>query len=191
MDASPSLSHNSNQSLFFSSAMGHRLFTSSTSAQPDSDANGVTWSEPEPFSAIISCKEHLRDPSSLLSIHEVLRQKSSKMPMDGASAVSTFGAAAAALSQRSNGSVTPVLLSAWAKPDVGISMDEAGGKIEGVEEIDGEDSTGTGVHRGYQRSISIGAELCCSRSSPTMSRNTSLASLSWTLLPPIPTMDLH
>ncbi|RDB21822.1 hypothetical protein Hypma_010794 [Hypsizygus marmoreus] len=136
MDASPSLSHNSNQSSFFSSAMGYRLFTSSTSAQPDPDADDVTWSEPEPFSSVISRKEHPRDPSSLLSIREVLRQKSSKMPVDGASAASTSGAAAAS-SQRSNGSVTPVPPSAWAKPDVGISMDEAGGKIEGVEEIDG------------------------------------------------------
>ncbi|KAF9077795.1 hypothetical protein BDP27DRAFT_1357191 [Rhodocollybia butyracea] len=65
-------------SSFFSAATatGYKLFRTSALVQPDPDQEDVIWHEPEAYSAVISRKEHPRDATSLLSIREVLRQKS-------------------------------------------------------------------------------------------------------------------
>ncbi|KAL0059544.1 hypothetical protein AAF712_013689 [Marasmius tenuissimus] len=70
----PPSSSSSSSSSFFSTT-GYRLFRSSAASQPDPDQEDVIWHEPEAYSAVISRKEHPRDPSGLLSIREVLRQK--------------------------------------------------------------------------------------------------------------------
>ncbi|KAG5643166.1 hypothetical protein DXG03_001496 [Asterophora parasitica] len=120
MDSSPALSNQSNQSThssFFSAAMNYKLFTSSTDPTlPDPDLDDVTWSETEPFSAVVFRKEHPRDPTtSLLSIREVLRQ-GQKSPMPDPSRFGSLG----------RGPAPP---SAWAKADVQVSKDEADGVV--------------------------------------------------------------
>ncbi|KAF9456920.1 hypothetical protein BDZ94DRAFT_1326638 [Collybia nuda] len=121
LEPSPVLS---GQSSFFSAAVGYRLFTSSTHTQPDPDREDVAWSEPEAFSSVISRKEHPRDPTNILSIREVLRQKS---PVEGAiPTASRFGSFGPA------GSKNIVPPSAWAKPDVQISMDAADGEVSTI-----------------------------------------------------------
>jgi 1-phosphatidylinositol-3-phosphate 5-kinase len=88
----------------------------------------VTWSEPEAFSSVISRKEHPRDPTSILSIREVLRQKS---PVDGAGlTTSRFGSLGSAASKN----VAPTPPSAWAKPDVQVSMDAADGEVSTTQD---------------------------------------------------------
>lgn len=85
----------------------------------------MTWSEPEAFSSVISRKAHPRD-ATILSIREVLRQKS---PVDGgiltASRFSSLGTAGSKI-------VAPTPPSAWAKPDVQISMDAADGEVSTI-----------------------------------------------------------
>ncbi|KAG6816538.1 hypothetical protein H0H87_005315 [Tephrocybe sp. NHM501043] len=120
MDASPTLSNQSNHSSFFSAAMNYKLFTSSANPQPDPDLDDVTWSVPELFSAVVSRKEHPRDPSSLLSIREVLRTQQ-KSPAPESSRFGSLG----------RGPAPP---SAWAKPDVQVSKDEADGVVSASSE---------------------------------------------------------
>ncbi|KAG6914163.1 hypothetical protein DXG01_002001 [Tephrocybe rancida] len=115
MDGAPTLSSHSNHSSFFSAAMNYKLFTSSADPQLDPDLDDVTWSEPELFSAVTSRKEHPRDASSLLSIREVLRQQQ-KSPAPDPSRFGSVGRG-------------PAPASAWAKPDVQISKDEADGVV--------------------------------------------------------------
>ena len=64
----------STSSTFFSLNSGYRLFTSSKNL-PDPDEEGIVWSEPEPYSANISRKEHGRDASGLPYIRDVLGRK--------------------------------------------------------------------------------------------------------------------
>ncbi|KAF5376402.1 hypothetical protein D9615_008619 [Tricholomella constricta] len=119
---SPALSTHSNQSSLFSAAMNYKLFTSSALTQPDPDLDDVTWSEPELFSAVVSRKEHPRDPAtSILSIREVLRQ-GQKSPLPDPSRFGSLG----------RGPAPPL---AWAKPDVQVSRNEADGVVsaEGSE----------------------------------------------------------
>ncbi|KAJ7826005.1 hypothetical protein B0H14DRAFT_1278453 [Mycena olivaceomarginata] len=119
---------NSSASSFFSAK---QLFTASTQqAQPDPDQDDTVWYEPEAYSAVISRKEHPRDATSLLSLREVLRQKSPTL--DGVSIVggsssrfSSLGSAATKGSGAS-GLVPP---SAWSKPDVQISRHAVGGEV--------------------------------------------------------------
>jgi 1-phosphatidylinositol-3-phosphate 5-kinase len=68
---SPTLSQTSS---IFSAAKPYKIFTSGASPQPDPDQDD-TWRTPEPFSAVISRKQHPRDPSSLLSLRDVLRHR--------------------------------------------------------------------------------------------------------------------
>ena len=114
---------------FFSTATGYKLFASSALTQPDPDQEDVIWHEPETYSAVISRKEHPRDPTSLLSFREVLRQKS---PIDVSSALPTsrFGSLGSSAARVVNG-IPP---SAWAKPDVQISMQAADGEVSGPPE---------------------------------------------------------
>ncbi|CAK5273015.1 unnamed protein product [Mycena citricolor] len=126
----------SSSSSFFSA----KLFASHHLAEPDPDVEGTVWYEPEEYSAVISRKEHPRDATSLLSLREVLRQKSPTL--DGASLVNTvipggsrFGSLGSAatkgsssVSKASGSSLAPP--SAWSKPDVPqITRHEAGGEV--------------------------------------------------------------
>ncbi|KAJ7440325.1 hypothetical protein B0H11DRAFT_2292992 [Mycena galericulata] len=121
-------------SSFFSAPANYKLFTSSTQATPDPDKEDVVWYEHEAYSAVISRKEHPRDATSLLSLREVLRQKS---PIDsiGGSVLSggssRFGSLGSAATKGSTGSGAPP--SAWAKPDVQISRHAAGGEVAGTD----------------------------------------------------------
>lgn len=110
---------------FFSKTVPGKWFTQ-TSPSLDPDQEGVVWHEPEAYSAVISRKEHPRDPASLLmTIPDVLRQKNVQ-DSNGASASRfvTLG-----LSSGKSTPQAPPPPSAWAKPEVQISMDAAGGKL--------------------------------------------------------------
>ncbi|PPQ72280.1 hypothetical protein CVT26_006501, partial [Gymnopilus dilepis] len=50
-------------------------------SQPDPDSDDIVWNEPESYSAVITRKEqHTRDPTSLLSIRDVLRHNRALIP---------------------------------------------------------------------------------------------------------------
>ena len=128
----------SGTSSFFSVATGYKLFTASSKNQPDPDQEDVVWNEPEQYSAVISRKEHTRDPTSLLSIRDVLRHKTipeqtsaatppgSRFSNSSATNLinSTLGGKAAAAAVSS---------SVKAKADVAVNMQAAGGSVNGVE----------------------------------------------------------
>ncbi|THG96523.1 hypothetical protein EW026_g5325 [Hermanssonia centrifuga] len=106
-----------------------------TIPMPDPDQEGVVWHEPETYSAVISRKEHPRDPTSLLKlgIPDVLRQKPIADPAyPNASKLGSLGSA--------SGKGIPVVPppSAWAKPDVQISTQAAGGLLSAaaVDRVD-------------------------------------------------------
>lgn len=126
-------------SSFFSAPTNYKLFTSSTQTQPDPDKEDAVWHEPEAYSAVISRKEHPRDVTSLLSLREVLRQKS---PLDAVSSLpgSRFGSLGSAATKAS--SVVPP--SAWSKPDVQITRHAAGGEVSGMP--DTADTAGKLLH---------------------------------------------
>ncbi|KAJ7127895.1 hypothetical protein C8R44DRAFT_873667 [Mycena epipterygia] len=117
-------------SSFFSASSNYKLFTSATQNQPDPDKEDVVWHEPEAYSAVISRKEHPRDVTSLLSLREVLRQKS---PIDGSilPGGSRFGSLGSAATKGSSSVAPP---SAWSKPDVQITKHAAGGEVSGMPE---------------------------------------------------------
>ncbi|KAF7303780.1 hypothetical protein MIND_00607600 [Mycena indigotica] len=112
--------------------------SSPSSALPDPDQEDVVWYEPESYSAVISRKEHPRDATSLLSLREVLRQKS---PIDGvsllpggASRFSSLGSAATKASSKTGpSSIVPP--SAWSKPDVQITKHDAGGEVSSMPNL--------------------------------------------------------
>lgn len=95
----------------------------SAPSHPDPDQDGIVWHEPEPYSAVISRKQHPRDPTSLLSIRDVLRHKTST---EGPSGL-PFGASGL------RGVATPP--SAWAKPAVEVSKEAADGEVSGLPDI--------------------------------------------------------
>lgn len=114
----PSRHSSSGPSSFFTAG---KLFGSST-PQPDPDRDDIVWHEPEPYSAVISRKEHPRDPTSILSIREVLRHKSPALADH-----STSGTLSP--TPGSTESQLMALASVYAKPDVGVSMQAAGGEV--------------------------------------------------------------
>ncbi|KAJ6550877.1 hypothetical protein DFH09DRAFT_1319739 [Mycena vulgaris] len=127
----PMSTSNPMASSFFSAPANYKLFASAAQAQPDPDREDVVWYEPEAYSAVISRKEHPRDATSLLSLREVLRQKS---PIDGGSVLpgsSRFGSLGSAATKASSSVAPP---SAWAKPDVQVSRHAAGGEVSGMPE---------------------------------------------------------
>ncbi|THH14287.1 hypothetical protein EW146_g6020, partial [Bondarzewia mesenterica] len=81
---SPFLQPNSvfNRSPATNSTSSFKFFSSAP--KPDPDNEDMVWHEPETYSATISRKEHPRDPSSLLSLRDVLRNK---VPGEGSSAL--------------------------------------------------------------------------------------------------------
>lgn len=105
----------SRPSLF--SRSSYRFFGPSRQ-QPDPDDGHAVWEEPEVYSAVISRKEHPRDPTSLLSIRDVLR----KAPVDTASILSP--------SRLSAGfSKVGIPPSAWSKPAIEINTQPADGEV--------------------------------------------------------------
>ena len=106
----------SRPSLF--SRSSYRLFGPSRQ-QPDPDDGRAIWEEPEVYSAVISRKDHPRDPSSLLSIRDVLR----KAPVDTATILSPSRLAGAGLSKAG---IPP---SAWSKPAVELNTQPADGEV--------------------------------------------------------------
>ncbi|KAJ3730406.1 hypothetical protein C8R42DRAFT_6170 [Lentinula raphanica] len=121
-------------SSFFSAAAttGYKLFRTSALVQPDPDQEDVIWHEAEAYSAVISRKEHPRDPTSLLSIREVLRQKS---PDSSILSGSRFTSLSSSTSGKGGTEDRPstfpngVPPSAWAKPDVQLSKYEVEGEV--------------------------------------------------------------
>jgi len=106
----------SRPSLF--SRSSYRLFGPSRQ-QPDPDDGHAIWEEPEVYSAVVSRKDHPRDPSSILSIRDVLR----KAPVDSASISSPSRLGSVGLSK------TGVPPSAWSEPAVEINTQPADGKV--------------------------------------------------------------
>ena len=79
------------------------------------------WHEPEAYSAVVTRKEHPRDPTALLSLREVLRHK---VPVEGSQG--TQPSAIASVSRMVNNAAPP---SAWAKPAVEVSMAAVDGQV--------------------------------------------------------------
>ncbi|THU82605.1 hypothetical protein K435DRAFT_445881 [Dendrothele bispora CBS 962.96] len=130
----------SSQSSFLSAATatGYKLFRLSANTSPDPDQEDVIWHEPEAYSAVISRKDHPRDPTSLLSLREVLRQKSPAIPDVQLLSASRFGSLGSLKSSKLFGSAeskdtgvnTPP--SAWAKPEVQVIKQAAPGEVSGL-----------------------------------------------------------
>jgi 1-phosphatidylinositol-3-phosphate 5-kinase len=80
---SPATAAAPNPTSFFSNNGPYKLFASSANSQPDPDQEGVIWHEPEAYSAHISRREHPRDPTSLLSLRDVLLPKTPTEGADG------------------------------------------------------------------------------------------------------------
>ena len=128
----------------------------------DPDEETTAWYPPGEFSAVITRKEHPRDPTSLLSIREVLRHKT---PDAGILSSSRF----ATSSSSSRGSAPP---SAWAKADVGVSKYAAPGEVlqpeaakeEGVVKVSIEIEGGGGENLLHSRSPSSSTGFCVFKS---------------------------
>ena len=86
---------------------------------PDPDDGRAVWEEPEVYSAVVSRKELPRDPSSILSIRDVLR----KAPVDTTSISSPSHLVNESLSK------TSAPPSAWSKPAVEINTHQVDGEV--------------------------------------------------------------
>ncbi|KAF5373740.1 hypothetical protein D9758_000701 [Tetrapyrgos nigripes] len=117
-------------------ATGYKLFRSSAVNQPDPDQEDVIWHEPESYSAVISRKDHPRDPTSLLSIREVLRQKTPATTDMNILSVSRFSSLTSLKHSRlfgsSEGKGTATPPSAWSKPEVQVIKKDVGGELSGL-----------------------------------------------------------
>ncbi|KAL1729012.1 hypothetical protein EV714DRAFT_274120 [Schizophyllum commune] len=122
----PGASHGTS---FFTSSSGYRFFTGGAKNTPDPDREDAVWHELEDYSAVISRKEHPRDPTSILSIREVLRQKS---PTEGSSSpLSRFVSSGDTM--RGNGAPGIMPPSAWARPAVEVTSVDAGGEVSNAK----------------------------------------------------------
>jgi 1-phosphatidylinositol-3-phosphate 5-kinase len=116
------------------SSLGRSSASSSTSSfkffgsshKPDPDREDSVWHEPEAYSAVVSRKEHPRDPTALLSLREVLRHKVPVESSQGAPSSSITS-----VSRMTNNAVPP---SAWAKPAVEVNMAAVDGHVTGMPE---------------------------------------------------------
>ena len=115
----------SGPSSFFSTTTGYRLLSPSSNVHDQED---VIWHEPEPYSTVITRKEHTRDPTSILSSREVLRQKNHSTEIPSPLLASRFATASNSTSQLLAGAPP----SAWAKADVAVSMQAADGEVAAV-----------------------------------------------------------
>ena len=84
------------------------------------------WYEPEAYSAVVTRKEHPRDPTALLSLRDVLRHK---VPVE--SPQSAQSSSIASVSRMTNNAMPP---SAWAKPAVEVNMAAVDGHVTGMPE---------------------------------------------------------
>ncbi|CCM00550.1 uncharacterized protein FIBRA_02584 [Fibroporia radiculosa] len=112
---------------FFSAGSSFRKLLPGATSQPDPDLDGIVWQEPETFSAVISRKEHPRDPSSLTALREVLRHRAS-IDLQGAPGGSRFNMTSSSTKPH------PVPPSARAKPAVELSMQAADACMCGAPE---------------------------------------------------------
>ena len=95
--------------------------TKSIVKSPDPDeSDAMSWEEFEPWTTFITRREHPRDVSSLLSLRDVLRTKRS---FDGSSLGSRFSGSLS----RGVSNFTPP--SAWAQPQVQVSLQAADGQV--------------------------------------------------------------
>ncbi|TBU43722.1 hypothetical protein BD309DRAFT_959936 [Dichomitus squalens] len=113
-------------SLFRTPESFRRFVSGSTPHLPDPDHDDAGWQEPETYSAVISRKEHPREPAALAAIRDVLRQKASADSGMSPSLLSPAGAPSGKL----NGTETP--RSVRSKPAVEISTLAAGGQVSGM-----------------------------------------------------------
>jgi 1-phosphatidylinositol-3-phosphate 5-kinase len=97
-----------------------------SSHKPDPDREDSVWHEPEAYSAVVSRKEHPRDPTALLSLREVLRHK---VPVEGPQG--SQSSAITSVSRMVNNAAPP---SAWAKPAVEVNMAAVDGHVTGMPE---------------------------------------------------------
>ncbi|KAI9439217.1 hypothetical protein H4582DRAFT_2119766 [Lactarius indigo] len=97
-----------------------------SSHKPDPDREDSVWHEPEACSAVVSRKEHPRDPTALLSLREVLRHK---VPVDGG--VGTPSSVFPSVSRMANNGAPPL---AWAKPAVEVNVAAVDGQVTGMPE---------------------------------------------------------
>jgi len=125
------------QSSFLSAATatGYKLFRTSATNLPDPDQEDVIWHEPEAYSAVITRKDHPRDPTSLLSLREVLRQRPPNITDMAMLSGSKFGSLGSLKSSRlfgnnsGKGTGTNTPPSAWAKPEVQVIKQAAPGEV--------------------------------------------------------------
>ena len=110
----------SRPSLF--SRSSYRFFGSSRQ-QPDPDDGRATWEEPEVYSAVVSRKEHPRDPSSILSIRDVLR----KAPVDTTTTLTSSRLTGVGISKAG---IPP---SAWSAPAVELNTQPVDGEVIPLE----------------------------------------------------------
>ena len=97
-----------------------------SSHKPDPDREDSVWHEPEACSAVVTRKEHPRDPTALLSLREVLRHK---VPVDGGSG--TPSSVFPSVSRMVNNGAPPL---AWAKPAVEVNVAAVDGQVTGMSE---------------------------------------------------------
>ncbi|KAI0643396.1 hypothetical protein C8Q79DRAFT_1074629 [Trametes meyenii] len=109
----------------FRAGESFKRLVSGTVPQPDPDHDDAGWQEPEAFSAVISRKEHPREPVSLISIRDVLRQKAS---VDSGTTSSLIGSPSTKIS----GVESP--RSVRAKPAVELSTLAVDGRVSGMPE---------------------------------------------------------
>ncbi|KAI9453676.1 hypothetical protein F5148DRAFT_459148 [Russula earlei] len=94
--------------------------------KPDPDREDSVWHEPETYSAVVSRKEHPRDPTALLSLRDVLRHK---VPVEGSQGSQSAGLTS--VSRLANNAAPP---SAWAKPAVEVNLAAVDGQVTGMPE---------------------------------------------------------
>ncbi|PFH47220.1 hypothetical protein AMATHDRAFT_68153 [Amanita thiersii Skay4041] len=121
---STSFSQPQTPSLLAAAVKGYNFFSTTNQPQLDPDQEGVIWHESETYTAVATRKEFSRDTASLLSLRDVLRVKGSN---DGI-VNSRFNSLGLSTSK----SVGPTPPSAWAKPEVHLSMEAAGGEVTGL-----------------------------------------------------------
>ncbi|QRV81361.1 1-phosphatidylinositol-4-phosphate 5-kinase [Ceratobasidium sp. AG-Ba] len=101
----------------------------STPPTPDPDGEDtLVWGEAEPYSTVITRKEHPRDLSALLSLRDVLRQKRTT------DSVLTIPSKFASLGGGPSRPVSGVPPSAWSKPAVEISNQFADGQVSTTDD---------------------------------------------------------
>ncbi|KAF8742340.1 hypothetical protein AX14_005203 [Amanita brunnescens Koide BX004] len=113
---SPPASSTPSASSAVATTKGYKFFSNSGHAQqPDPDKDDAVWHESDTYAAVVTRKEVSRDSASLLSIRDMLRHR-----------------VAAELGASGTRTAPPTPRSAWAKPEVQLSMEAAGGEVAGL-----------------------------------------------------------